>query len=333
MGTVDRGVTSAVSAAPGTRTRLRTIVQSHHFERWAFPTALALLIALGLAKYSEFRTLDNVRNVLTFSAVPLVVALGETLVVLGRGVDLSAGSMVGLSGAIFAKLYTGGLSLWPAFFATLAIGLALGVLANGAIITKLRISFLIVTLGTFSIFRSQVEVLLNGQSVTIFSNTLDTLANGRTGGVPNIVLLAGAIYVATLVLLRVTVYGRSLYAVGANPEAARLAGINVDRIIILAYGFSAALAALAGLLLVGQLGSAQPSSGVGMELTAIAAVLLGGTRFSGGYGGVTRTLLGVLFLGVLNNILFIGGVSSFWQGTASGLVLIAAVAIDRSRRD
>jgi ribose transport system permease protein len=326
-------MSTVTTAEAGRRTSLKGIAQSQHFERWVFPAALATIIAFGAIRFSTFRTFDNVRNVLSFSAIPLVVALGETLVVLGRGVDLSTGSMVGLSGAIFAKLYLDGVPLWLAFFLTLAIGLALGVCLNGFLITKARISFLIVTLGTFSIFRSQVEVLLGGQSVTIFSGTMDRLANGRSHGIPNVVILAGAIYLLTLLLLRATVYGRSLYAVGANPEAARLAGINVDAVMIIAYGLCATLAALAGLLTVGQLGSAQPTAGVGMELAAIAAVLLGGTRFSGGYGGVTRTLLGVIFLGVLNNVLFIGGVSSFWQGTASGLVLIAAVAIDRTRRD
>jgi ribose transport system permease protein len=299
----------------------------------AFPIALALLIVFGLAFYPTFRTTDNFLNVLSFSSVLFIVALGQTLVVLGRGVDLSVGSMVGLSGAVFAVLLLDG---WPwllAAFAVVVLGLAFGLFVHGLLITKLRISFLIVTLGTFSILRSLSQVVLEGQSTTVDAPALDTLANARLAGIPNLVLLAAALYGLAVLLLRTTSYGRSLYAVGSNPESARLAGIPVDRVIIVAYGICGLFAALAGLLTVGQIGSAQPTAGAGVELASIAAVLLGGTRFSGGFGSVTRTLFGVLFLGVLNNLLFIGGVSSFWQGTASGLVLIAAVAADRSRRD
>ncbi len=162
---------------------------------------------------------------------------------------------------------------------------------------------------------------------------LDNLANGRWLGVPALVWVAGLLYVATVLLLRCTGFGRSLYAVGSNPVAARLAGLPVDRVVIIAFALCAVLASFAGLLIVGQLGSAQPTAGAGLEMSSLAAVLLGGTRFSGGNGNVTRTLFGVLFLGILNNILFIAGVSSFWQGTASGVVLIAAVAIDRSRKE
>jgi ribose transport system permease protein len=299
----------------------------------AFPIALALLIVVGFAAYPTFRTTDNFLNVLSFSSVLFIVALGQTLVVLGRGVDLSVGSMVGLSGAVFAVLLLHGWSWLLAAVAVVVLGLAFGLLVHGLLITKLRISFLIVTLGTFSILRSLSQVVLGGESKTVDAPALDTLANARLAGIPNLVLLAAVLYVLAVLLLRMTSYGRSLYAVGSNPESARLAGIPIARVIIVAYGICGLFAALAGLLTVGQIGSAQPTAGAGVELASIAAVLLGGTRFSGGFGSVTRTLFGVLFLGVLNNLLFIGGVSSFWQGTASGLVLIAAVAADRSRRD
>jgi len=303
------------------------------FETFAFPFALATMLVIGAIFYPNFRTLDNFRNVLVFASIPLIVSLGQTMVVLGRGVDLSVGSMVGLSGAVFAWLFNNGQSFWVSAVAVLVAGAALGTSVNGMLITKGKVSFLIVTLGTFSIFRSIATVVLNGTSITVDSSTLDNTVNGQVGAVPNIIILAGAFYLGTLVLLRGTTYGRSLYAVGANPDAARLAGIPVDRVMLIAYGISALLAALAGILTVGQLGSAQATAGVGAELISIASVLLGGTRFSGGHGGVTGTLLGVLFLGVLINLLLIAGVNSFWQGTASGLVLIAAVAIDRGRRD
>ncbi|WP_051267024.1 ABC transporter permease [Nakamurella lactea] len=299
----------------------------------AFPMALVAMTVFGLIAYPTFRSLDGLLNVLSFSSILMIVALGQTLVVLGRGADLSVGSMAGLSGAVFAVLLAGGWPMWASLLGALLLSLAIGVIVHGLLITKLRISFLIVTLGTFSLLRSQVQVVLNGQSVTVDAPMLDSLANGRWLGIPALVWIAAALYVLVVLLLRCTGYGRALYATGSNPTAARLAGLPVDRVIIISFALCALLAGLAGLLLVGQLGSAQPTAGAGLEMSSLAAVLLGGTRFSGGNGNATRTLLGVLFLGILNNILFIAGVSSFWQGTASGAVLIAAVAIDRSRKE
>jgi ribose transport system permease protein len=301
--------------------------------RFAFPAALIAMTLFGLIAYPTFRSVDGLLNVLSFSSILMIVALGQTLVVLGRGADLAVGSMAGLSGAIFATRLADGWPAWLAAAAALLVGLGVGIVLHGLLITKARISFLIVTLGTFSILRSQVQVILDGQSVTVDAPTLDNLANGRWLGVPALVWVAGLLYVATVLLLRCTGFGRSLYAVGSNPVAARLAGLPVDRVVIIAFALCAVLASFAGLLIVGQLGSAQPTAGAGLEMSSLAAVLLGGTRFSGGNGNVTRTLFGVLFLGILNNILFIAGVSSFWQGTASGVVLIAAVAIDRSRKE
>jgi len=299
----------------------------------AFPMALLAMILFGLIAYPNFRTVSGLLDILSFSAILLIVSLGQTLVVLGRGADLSVGSMAGLGGAVFAVLLTKGWPMWLSIAAALVLGLLIGLIVHGALITKLRISFLIVTLGTFSLLRSQVQVVLDGQSVTVDAPPLNWLANDRTFGVPNLVWLAAFLYALAVLLLRCTGYGRALYAVGSNPVAARLAGLPVDRTIMISYGICGVLAAFAGLLIVGQLGSAQPTAGAGLELSALAAVLLGGTRFSGGSGSVTRTLTGVLFLGVLNNLLFIAGVSSFWQGTASGAVLIAAVAVDRTRKD
>ena len=213
------------------------------------------------------------------------------------------------------------------------MGIVVGALANGVIVTKLRVSFIIVTLGTFSIFRSLADVIINGTSISVYNPTLDWMANGEIGPIPVLIITAVLFYLIMLFVLRGTTFGRSVYAVGANPEAARLSGIPVHRIVIAGYAICGGLAAFAGILTVGQLGSSQPTAGVSAELNSLAAVLLGGTRFSGGHGGVTGTVMGVLFLGTLTNLLLIAGVNSFWQGTASGLVLITAVALDRTRRD
>lgn len=296
------------------------------------PAALLALIIAGLILFPSFRSVTSFINILTFSSLLMIVAIGQTFVVIGRAADLTVGSMVGLSGAVFAVLVIGGMPPIVALLLALLAGSLIG-LVQGLIITKLKISFLIVTLGLFALLRSQVQVLLNGQSKNVDVPWLVTLATGRIGIIPNLVIIAVVVFVIATLVLRGTAYGRALYAVGASPETARLAGIPVARVVIISFIICAFTASVAGLLTVGTLGSAQTTAGAGMEMTALSAVLLGGTRFSGGFGSATRTLFGVLFLGVLNSLLFAAGISSFWQGTASGLVLILAVALDRTRKD
>jgi len=317
------------------RNRLRTdsVLAGVRIDKLVFPAALVALIIIGCVVNENFRTLDNFRNVFTFASVGLIVALGETLVIIARAIDLAVGSMIALSGAIFAKLYIDGHSVWVCLFVTLAMGVLLGCVAHGVVITKFGVSFLIVTLGTFSIFRSLANVLLDGQSLTVDDPTLDWLANGRIGPVPVLVIQAAIIYVILLLVLRTTTYGSAVYAVGANPDAAKVAGLPVDRVLIVTFGLCAGLAAYAGVITVAQIGSAQPTAGIGVELVAIGGVLVGGTSFAGGQGGVTRTVVGVLFLAILSNLLLLVGVNSFWIGTATGLVLILAVAVDRTRRN
>ena len=300
--------------------------------RLGFPIALVILLIGGAIAFPAFGTLQNFEILATFSVVPFVVALGETFVIVGRGVDLSVGSMAGLSGAIFAELSAKGQPGYEAMAITLIIASGYGLL-QGLIITKLKVSFFIVTLGGYAILRSQTSVILNGEGISINSPFVDTLANGKIGAVPIIIILAIAAFLISLVLLRATVYGRSLYATGSNPQAALLAGIRTDRITTSAYVVSAFAAGLSGVLLAGQLGAADPAAATGLELTVIAAVLIGGTRFSGGHGGVGLTLLGIIFLQSLSNLLLTAGVNSFWLGTASGIVLVIAVAIDRTRKD
>lgn len=296
------------------------------------PVALLVLIVVGASLFPSFRTVENLLNIVLFSSVLLIVAIGQTFVVIGRAADLAVGSLVGLGGAVFGTLVLADVPWILAGALTLMFGGILGFLQS-ALIRIVGISFIIVTLGTFTIFRSQAQVVLSGQSVTVPVPELVALVNGRIGFLPNLVLFAVLLYVVAEIVLRLTTYGRSLYAIGANPDAAVLAGLPYVRISIISFVISAVCASLAGILVVGQLGSAQPMAGGGMELAALSAVLLGGTRFSGGFGSVTRTVVGVLFLGVVNSLLTSAGVSSFWQGTAAGVVLIVAVALDRTRKD
>ncbi|MCW2619729.1 MAG: hypothetical protein JWR28_2878, partial [Modestobacter sp.] len=170
-------------------------------------------------------------------------------------------------------------------------------------------------------------------SKPVFSPALDWLANSSTLGIRNPVILAAIVFAVLWVVLNRTVFGRNVYAVGSNREAARLAGVRVDRVTMTSYAICAVCAGIAGLLLLGSLGAADPSAGLGNEFFALTAVLLGGTRFSGGQGSLAGTLLGLLFLVVLSNILLLGGMPQFWIGAVQGVVLLAAVGIDRARRD
>lgn len=268
----------------------------------------------------------------TYSAV-LVMALGQTFVVLQVGFDLSTGAMQGFVGGLAFLMIGWQLPDGLVILLALGVSLAIGVLVHGVLIAKAKMNFFIVTLASFTILPSLLRVILDGSSKPVFSPTLDALANGSVLGVRTPVVVAAVVFGLLWVLLNRTVFGRNVYAVGSNREAARLAGVHVDRVTMTCYGLCALCAGIAGLLLVGTLGAADPSAGLGNEFFALTAVLLGGTRFSGGQGSLFGTLLGLLFLVVLANILLLSGMPQFWIGAVQGVVLLVAVGIDRARRD
>lgn len=268
----------------------------------------------------------------TYSAV-LIMALGQTFVVIQVGFDLSTGAMQGFVGGLVFLFVGWGIADGPMMLLALAVALGIGLFVHGLLIAKAKMNFFIVTLASFTILPSLLRVLLDGSSKPVFSPTLDSLANGSILGIRTPVILAVVVFVLLWILLNRTVFGRNVYAVGSNREAARLAGVHVDRVTMLCYGLCALCAGIAGLLLVGSLGAADPSAGIGNEFFALTAVLLGGTRFSGGQGTLFGTLLGLLFLLVLSNILLLSGMPQFWIGAVQGAVLLIAVGIDRARRD
>jgi ribose transport system permease protein len=296
--------------------------------------AIVVLLFLGAMPFlSQLRSGPYLMvQLATYSAV-LIMALGQTFVVLQVGFDLSTGAMQGFIGGL-AFLFVGWqLTDGVVILLCLGIALAIGVLVHGVLIAKAKMNFFIVTLASFTILPSLLRVILDGSSKPVYSPALDTLANGTTLGIRNPVIVAALAFVVLWVLLNRTVFGRNVYAVGSNREAARLAGVHVDRVTMTCYGICALCAGIAGLLLVGTLGAADPSAGLGNEFFALTAVLLGGTRFSGGQGTLFGTLLGLLFLVVLSNILLLSGMPQFWIGAVQGVVLLVAVGIDRARRD
>jgi ribose/xylose/arabinose/galactoside ABC-type transport system permease subunit len=259
--------------------------------------------------------------------------MGMTFVVLTGGIDLSVGSLLALSGIILSKLLGGGgLSSWPALLATLAAGAVIGGAVNGVLIGRFRLSFFVVTLGTLSLYQGIVNIWSHTRTTYISSSLIDKIGFGSALGVAMPIWLMIATFVISFVVLRWTYFGRDVYAVGGNIDAARLSGINVSATIIAVYAIAGLASALGGVIQAGRLGAASPLVGADIPLNAAAAVLLGGTSFTGGVGGVTGTAVGVLFIGTLQNGLAIAGISSFWQQVFTGTILIAAVAIDRLQR-
>jgi ribose transport system permease protein len=278
-----------------------------------------------------FWTGTNWLNIGQTLATVGIVAIGMTLVIISGGIDLSVGSVAALTSVTITLLWTGaGLPLWLAVLLAVVCGTLAGA-ANGLLVTRLKINPLITTLATFSIVRGLAFVISNGQTNQINNDAFKFLGRGSLGGIPFSLLLMLALYLLFWYLLRSTHFGRSIFAIGGSPEAARLGGISINRNLLLVYTISGLLAALVGILISSQLAQSAPRAAVGLELSAIAAVVLGGTSLSGGKGSLLGTLLGVLLLRILDNGLILLNVSSFYQEVASGLVLLLAVGFDQLR--
>jgi ribose transport system permease protein len=279
----------------------------------------------------NFLTERNIFNVLRTAAFLGTVAVGETLVIISGGIDLSAGSVIKLAVLMSAILMDGKPeNIAVAIAATLAMGAVVG-LINGLLITKARIAPFIVTLGAYSILR--------GVSYTVTKKPVGRAAPGflrlydlKLGPVPLLVIFLGLLIGAGIFVLRRTSFGRHLYAVGGNEQVARLSGIRVDRVKIGVYMLCSTLAALTGLLYLARSGVGDPVVGEGAELQAITAVILGGTSLFGGQGGLVGTLGGVLLMGLTNNVLVLLNVSSWYQELIQGLIIVGAVALYKQKR-
>ncbi|NEY91834.1 ABC transporter permease [Tabrizicola oligotrophica] len=290
---------------------------------------LLVLIFMTLAN-EFFLTQRNLLNVGRQASVVAMVALAQALVIISRGIDLSVGSVIGLSavtGALVAQ-ETGSQVL--GIGGALSAGLACGIF-NAVLYTRFHINPFIATLGTMSIARG-ISLLMTGGIPVSFSGWASWFGAGRIWGIPASLLLMLLLAVIFYVLATRTRVGRNIYATGDNPTAARLAGIDVDRTRGLVFAVSGLVAGLGGLILAGNLASAGPDLGRGYELDVIAAVILGGTALAGGRGSIPGVLLGALLMALLGNAFVLLGVSSHWQVVTKGLVIILAVAIDGVRR-
>jgi len=311
------------------RARLAALLQRH-----GALLCLGLVCALAAVRYDSFLTLENILNVLRRNSMLGLMALGMTFVILSGGIDLSVGALLAVGGVVSAKL--SGQSSGLAVLAATALTGLLG-LCNGAVIAKARIQPFITTLAMGTAGRGLALAATGDQSVRAdrLAAGFKWLGRGFVGPVPVPVLIVAAAFLVSWVLLRHTRFGRHVYALGDNEEAARLLGLDVDRVTIAVYGLSGALSGLAGVLLAGRLGAGQPVAGMGWELDAIVSVVVGGTLLGGGQGGAGSTLVGVLLLGVVYNIFNLEGtLSSWWQWVLRGLFLLAVVVIQNrlSRR-
>jgi ribose transport system permease protein len=299
-----------------------------------------LLMITGMALLSDkFFTITNMWNVTRQISVNVCISVGMTLVILTGGIDLSVGSVLALSGAVAAGLLKNGIelpmfNLWirytflGAALAAILAGSALGFF-NGFMITKFKVPPFVATLAMLTIARGFTMLWTKGFPITGLGSRFAFMGTGWLLGIPTPVWICMVIVAASMVLTKKTRFGRYIYAVGGNEQAAKLSGLNVNRIKVWVYIMSGALAAVGSLITTARLDSAQPNAGTGYELDSIAAVVIGGTSLSGGKGSVLGTVLGALIIGVLNNGLVLLDVSPFWQLSIKGFVILLAVAVDK----
>jgi len=289
-----------------------------------------ILLCLMLTFMSDrFLTINNLTNILRQSTINGIIAVGMTLVILTRGIDLSVGSILALSAVITADAIQKGTPFYFAILLGLFIGGLLG-LISGWLVTKMRVPPFIATLGVMTFGRGLALTYTQGKPITGLSDGFRFLGVGYLGSIPMPVVIAFVVFVVGYIALTRMKFGEYIYAIGNNETAARLAGIPIEKYIASAYVITGVLSALAGQILIARLNSAQPIAGVGFEFDAIAAVVVGGTSFEGGEGSLTGTLLGVLIIAVINNGLNLLDVPSFYQGVVKGVVIALALLIHKA---
>jgi ribose transport system permease protein len=322
---------TAAETAPGAQTlgaNLRRFVAK---EAVALLIALAILFVIFGAASPHFINAQNMINIGRAVAIMGIGATGVTMGLIGGVFDLSIASVADVT-AVITSLVHLNFGLPPTL--AMVVGLCVGVLCgaiNGLLVTRFRINPIIATLGTAGVFRGIAFLLTGGQSHAIASEGFRWLGRTRVAGLPSPILVMMVVMVVAYVVMRHTRFGRNTYAIGGNPVASRLAGINVDRQRMYLFMVVSFCASLGGLVLLSKLGTMIPNASAGTELDTIAAAILGGTALSGGGGTIQGTLVGVLILGTLRNGLIINNVNAYWQEVASGIALITAVAIDRLR--
>ncbi len=288
---------------------------------------LVIFVAFSVLN-ANFLSVNNILNIIVQSSIIAIIAVGQTMVILTSGIDLSVGSIVGAVGIGIGLIMVAGVPIPLAVLAGVVMGCVFG-LINGVIISYGRVPAFIATLGMMGIARGFGLALHDGKPVAGLPATFEKIASANLGGIPSFVFYTVIIYIIMFVILERTKFGRYIYAIGGNRDAARLSGIKVKLVEMLVYLFSGLFAGLGSVLLTARLNYATPVAGTGYELDTIAAVVIGGTALSGGQGRIIGTLVGALMLGILRNGLTILNVSSFFQQIIIGTVIIVAVFADK----
>jgi ribose transport system permease protein len=312
---------------PVTRNRVLTLGDVAGRESGGLVVLLVAVGALTLAS-GDFLTGGNLSNLARQVAIFGIIAVGQLLVILTAGIDLSVGSVLALSGAVTAQLLVAGWPIPLAILVGVALGTALGV-ANGLLVTRAKLPPFIATLGMLGIARGVVLVITDAKTVQPLPSGFETVANGTVLGIPNLLLFAVVITVIIHFVLTRTVFGRYIYAVGSNPESARLAGVPVKAVMVSVYAISGMLAGIGGFLLTSRLGAGIPTAGTGFELNAIAACVIGGASLFGAKGSAMGAATGALIMGVLNNGGNLLAINAFYLQIAIGALILVAVGFDQ----
>jgi ribose transport system permease protein len=291
---------------------------------------IVLLILFGALTLwiPQFLTGDNMANLARQVAIYGIIAVGQLLVILTAGIDLSVGSVLGLAGCVTAELIVHGTGIPVAILGGLAVGGAIGVF-NGVLVAYGKLPPFIVTLGMLGIARGAVLVLTKATTVQPLPDSFATIANGSTLHLPNLMWMLAVVVVLTAFVLRRTVFGRYIYAVGSNPESARLAGVPVTRVLVAVYAIAGLLAAVGGVLLSSRLNAGIPTGGTGYELNAIAACVIGGASLFGAKGGAFGAAAGAIIVGTLQNGGNLKNIDPFYLQIIIGALILIAVAFDQ----
>ncbi|OWV69067.1 ABC transporter [Rhizobium sp. R634] len=297
-------------------------------------TLLGLLLFLWLVlaiRTEAFWTPLNISNLLRQGAMTAILALGQTFVIITAGIDLSVGAIVGFCTVIIAWLLQAGVPLWGAIALTLAIGVAIGAF-HGFGIVHMGLPPFIITLATLTSLRGIGLLITNGSTISITDESFSNFARADFLGIPSLFWMVILVAIPSFVFLHLSRWGRYLFAVGSNAEAARLSGVNVKAMIYLAYILSASFAAFVGVLLASRIAIGNATQADGWELQAIASSVIGGTSLFGAVGSVHGPLIGAFILATINNGANLLNVNSFWQRIITGLLIIVIVFFDQLRR-
>ncbi|WRS30122.1 ABC transporter permease [Actinomycetaceae bacterium MB13-C1-2] len=299
--------------------------------RYGIVAALVVLIVFFSVAAPSFLTVGNVLNILRQVSIVGICAVGMTFVILTGGIDLSVGSIVGVSAVVGAFLMASGTPVWLAILVVLGVGALAGAL-NGFLISEVDIAPIIATLGVMTALRGIAYIITGGLPIYGLPESFSLLGQGYFLGIPVPVFFLVAAFALGWFLLSKTTFGRSVYGIGGNAEATRLAGISIRKVTYKIYVFAGVLYAIAGLILLSRANSGQPKAGDGYEMDVITACVLGGISVAGGQGRISGVIYGVLIMGVLTNGMIMMNVNEYWQWVVKGVVLLGAVAIDRMSR-